>query len=245
MSALRGELDSLSKEFRQEMTDMRKSLERELRKENREIKKTLDSLNKSFQEMTERFKKTEEQNAALMAANSSLETECGMLRKQVVEYEHRIIQLEQYSRNKNIEIKGVPVVPGESLSELIATIGNVINEHVTDDDLEIYHRVPTKDSSGGNIVVQFLSRSKRDAFLEKAKKKRLSTADLGQEAALPIYVNEHLCPSLKKLLGMTIAKKKEHNWRFCWTKNGKIFVRKAESTRALLIGSPDDLDKIQ
>lgn len=57
-----------------------------------------------------------------------------------------------------------------------------------------------------NVVVQFRSRAKRSMLLKKAKKMRLTNNDAGHEGEVPIYVNEHLCPSLKKPFEM--AKKR-------------------------------------
>lgn len=59
-----------------------------------------------------------------------------------------------------------------------------------------------------------------------------------------VYINEHLRFELRKLLGMTITEKKEKNWRFAWTRDGKIFARKTESSRALRLACVSDLDKI-
>lgn len=245
MSLSRTEVGKLVKELRHDLTEMRQSLERELRKEHREIKASLDFMNKAFEDMANQLKKVETENAELKAANSSLTSECALLRDKVTENELRITQLEQYSRNKNIEIKGVPTTQNEKLESVLAAIGNAVDEPVSESDIEVCHRVPTRDASRHNIVVQFHNRSKRNALLEKARKKRVTTADIGHQDRQPIYINEHLCPTLKVLLGKTVAKKNEKNWRFCWTKEGKIFARKNESSRVLRVTKLSDLDKIE
>lgn len=233
------------KDLRHDLTEMRQSLERELRKEHREIKTSLDFMNNAFEDMANQLKKIETENAELKAANSSLTDECALLRNKVTENELRITQLEQYSRNRNIEIKGVPMTQNENLKSVLAAIGNSVNEPVSESDIEACHRVPTRDASRQNIVVQFHSRSKRNALLEKTRQKRLTTADIGHQERHPIFINEHLCPALKVLLGKTICKKNDKNWRFCWTKEGKIFARKNESSRVLRVTKLSDLDKIE
>lgn len=58
-------------------------------------------------------------------------------------------------------------------------------------DIEVCHRVPTRNADATpNIIVQFKSRTKRDSILEKAKKSRLSTQELGFSPGSPLYVNE-------------------------------------------------------
>lgn len=232
------------KELKQEIRDMRASLEREFRKENREIKNSLDHMNKTFEEMCTTMKEIQKENAEIKAENACLTSECALLKKRVLEAELRIVQLDQYSRNKNLEIKGVPTSQGENLCTILEKVGELVGEPITENDVEICHRVPTRDSGQSNIVVQFRDRLKREAVLNKTRKKRMSSTDLGYTQSCAVYVNEHLCSELKKLLGMTIARKREKNWRFAWTRNGKIFARKSESSRSLQIMHISDLEKI-
>lgn len=41
---------------------------------------------------------------------------------------------------------------------------------------------------------------------------------------------------------MAVARKREHNWRFVWTKNGRIFARRTESSDAVAIQCESDLE---
>lgn len=238
------EMEKHFKELKQEFRDMRTALERELRKEIRDVKSSLDFFNKKFEEMSVQCSQLAKENGELKAQNDVLKTECYQLKKLVLNNERRTTALEQYSRNRNIEVKNVPVVEGEQLTKVVQKIGEAVGESVREDDIEICHRVTTKDGSCPHIVVQFNSRSKRDAVLEKAKKTRLTTANIGCPGNTFLYVNEHLCPQLKKLLGQTVARRKEVEWRFAWSKGGKIFARKDEKSRVLQITSESDLEKI-
>lgn len=69
----------------------------------------------------------------------------------------------------------------------------------------------TGNGDSPNIVVQFTHRAKRDCFLEKARKKRLTTEDIDLEPCTPIYINEHLCPAMKRLFGVVNGKKRKHS----------------------------------
>lgn len=132
----------------------------------------------------------------------------------------------------------------ENVGALVAKIGDVIGESITATDIEICHRVPTREAGKSNVVVQFRSRQKRDSVLEKARKARLRNNQVGIPDDAQIFVNEHLCPALKRLLSLTVAKKREFQWKFAWTKNGKIFARKSETARVVHIQSENDLQKI-
>ncbi|KAH6940314.1 hypothetical protein HPB50_026641 [Hyalomma asiaticum] len=154
MVVSRSEVCKLVKDRRHDLTEMRQSLERELRKGHREIKTSLDFMNKAFEDMANQLKKVETENAELKAANSFLTDECALLRSKVAENELRITKLEQYSRNRNIEIKGVPTTQNENLKSVLAAIGNAVT------------LPPCTNASQQNIVVQFQSRSKRNALLD-------------------------------------------------------------------------------
>lgn len=127
----------------------------------------------------------------------------------------------------------------------LAILGTAINEPISPADVDSCHRVPTKDKTRSNTV-QFQNRAiRRDAVLQKAQKSRLSTTDIGFTLpAAAVYVNEHLCPEQKKLLGMTVARKKEKNSRYAWTKGGIFFARKTDSLRTFRVTRVSDLEKI-
>ncbi|KAH9379022.1 hypothetical protein HPB48_010662 [Haemaphysalis longicornis] len=184
--------------------------------------------------MNANLKTIKNKNAKIRAENASLTRECAELRRQVLESEEKVTQIEQYPRNKNLEITGVPYCDGENLPDMLAINGTAIKEPIGAADIDVCHRVPTKNKTYSNIIVQLQNQTTRDAVLEKARKSSLSTTDIGfPKPAAAVYVTEHLCPELKTLPGRTVARKKEKNWRYAWTKGGKIFARKTDSSRTL------------
>lgn len=92
-------------------------------------------------------------------------------------------------------------------------------------------------------MVVFNNRAKRDAVHgTKQNEDGIWRTGLCCEATgLP---NEHLCPKMKKLLGMAIAKKPEMSWRFAWAKGGKVYSRKTEAPRVIRTDSEDDIERI-
>lgn len=242
---LPSELAKMLKDVQRDLQEMRTSLERDFRKENRELKASIQAFTEKFETMNTRYLELQEENLELKKANASLVGDCAELKKQVRDQEQRIVELEQYSRNRNIEIKGVPASEGEDLPGILDKIAKAVGEPITSADVAVCHRVPCKEPSRSNIIVQFHNRTKRDVLLAKARKARLSVEDLGMSEKGPVFINEHLCPALKKLLGMTVAKKKDKGWRFAWSRDGKIFARKTESSRILRVSCVTDLDKME
>lgn len=233
------------KGFRQEMRDMKVSIVKELREECNELKKSVEFMSKQFDAMSERCKNIDKENAELKKANAALSAECDVLKQQARHFENRVTDLEQYSRNKNIEIKGLTETEHEKLPEMIKKLGDVVNVPIAEEDMEVCHRVPRKVGECPNVVVQFTTRTKRDAVLEAARKRRVNTADFGLNGRSPVYINEHLCLSVKRLLGQVTARKNEKHWKYAWTKQGKIFARKTDESRVLRVRCADDLEKIE
>lgn len=232
-------------DIRKEMNDFKARLERELRKEIRELKSSLEFFNEEFEKVKQERDDFAKENSSLKKANEKLRLDCEALQKQAFQHEQRITASEQYSRKCNLEVKGLPFTEGESIPDTLSKIGQLLKEPILESDIDVCHRVPTKNPNvAPNIVVQFKCRSKRDTVLEKARKLRLSTRDFGHESGEPVFINEHLCPAMKQLLGMAIAQKKAKNWRFAWTRGGKVYARKDEASPILHIRSAHDVEKI-
>lgn len=199
-------------------------LRRELRKELREIK---DSLNE-VKDLKEGLSQILKENEELKAENAKLRS--------------RVEEVEQYQRSNNLEIKGVPtdIEPFEAVKK----IGAIVHEEISEDDVDTCHRVPTARHDVSNIVVRFVRRTKRNALLSKAKKAKIDSGVLGSRVSSPVYVNEHLTRNGKQLLGAAIQRKREMQWKFVWTANGKVFARRNESSPVLRIATTSDLSKM-
>lgn len=230
--------DEFKRDFRAELREFRDSFDCDFRKEMREIKASLAQITKANEELVA-------ENRLLKETNARVEMQCSDLSQQVKEHEVRLVQLEQHSRVANLEIKGVPFRKEEDLTEVIAKIGEAIQEPVTPADIEVVHRVPTaKSPTVRNIVVQFASRKKRDLFLEKARPVRLTSSDLGFDSQAPVFINEHLCAPLKRLLGRAIARKREVNWKYVWVRNGRIFARHSDGAPCIKIVRSEDITRM-
>lgn len=223
-------------------------LKKELMSEIVELKESTDFCSKSvdeFKNALKELKSFKAQLGQLNTANEQLRTENKELRNSLENSMTRIEELEQYSRLKNLEIKGVPVSANENVQDVVKKISKTLSVTLETQDVDVCHRIPTKQLGQQHILVQFTTRQKRDAVLHAAKKKRLNTEMIGiRGQASPIFVNEHLTLSNKVLLSETIKAKKGKNWKFVWTKNGKVYARKTENSRVIDIRSVSDIEKI-
>lgn len=117
------EITRLFKEFLQEFREMRAALEEEFRKENREMKASLDFFNKQFEDLTKHCSQLEKENLELKVQNDSLAQDCAQLKKDAAESERRTTQLEQYSRNRNIEVKSSSLLRAKTLPKPLRSLG--------------------------------------------------------------------------------------------------------------------------
>ena len=133
-------------------------------------------------------------------------------------------------------MKGVP--EAGDVYDVVKRIGTLLDEPISDSDIDVCHRVPTFKPSEKNIIFRFVQRTKRDKILQKSKKKRFTTKDLDYGGEIrPVYVNEHLTSSNKRLLGAAIARKKIVGWKFVWASGGKILARKDEQANILRVAN--------
>lgn len=197
---------------------------RELRAELRALKDVLHDV----KGMKEEIEKLLKENQELKVENSRLS--------------RRMEELEQYQRSNNLEIKGIPL-DGEPVA-VLEKIGEIIQEPVTEADIDVCHRVPTAKHDQTNIIVRFVRRTKRNAFLGKAKRVKISATQLGFETSSQVYINEHLTRQGKQLLGAAVQKKRDVNWKFVWTAGGKVFARKDERSPCIRIATLNDLDRM-
>ncbi|KAG8317656.1 hypothetical protein J6590_023001 [Homalodisca vitripennis] len=116
----------------------------------------------------------------------------------------RFEELDQYNRNRNVQIDGVPETKGEAMSNIIKKVFEILDVPIDYElDIQAGHRVPTQRKSGQKpIIFQFSNRQKRNLFLAKAKEKRNLLKPTNFVADAPetkVYINEHLTIYNKEL----------------------------------------------
>ncbi|KAI4467359.1 l1 transposable element-related [Holotrichia oblita] len=173
----------------------------------------------------------------------TLRTDNDKLKNQVMGLQKQLDDNSQYSRLYNIEIQGVPRKEGENIYKILESIGKEIQCPLDDLHIEYAHRVPTRNplNKDGNIVARFFSRRIKENVLAsaiKAKRNRRLTAT-GEGAVRgikvaglsdSIFINEHLSQKNKELFKATRDACKKSNFKFSWSKNGTVFVRKNEKS---------------
>lgn len=193
----------------------------------------IESLNKDYKEIQRENKALREENAELRGRVSGLEV--------------RMRNMEQYTRQSNIEINGVPETANENLEQLLDDVAKAVDVTMDRAKVVAAHRVPSYNRKRTPpIIVKFISRQERDSWISGFKNVRPLTADkinanLGKGK---VFINEHLSPDTKQLLSKTKEAARNKNYTYVWSKEGKIFVRRQHGERCKKIESEADLQKL-
>lgn len=147
--------------------------------------------------------------------------------------------MQQYSRRSNMELHGFPLSHGEDLMKVISDLARPLNLPTPQSsDILAIHRLTKKPDSVPVILIRFASVSLKDAWM--AARGRLHR--LCQSENQPkLFFNDNLTSANKELFWLTRTGAKEKGYRFVWTKNSKIFARKAEGAPAIRINTKNDL----
>lgn len=200
----------------------------------------VDRSNKLIEGVKKEYTDVKKENSRILLENQQL-------KESVSDLKDRLRTLEQYSRRANLEISGVPETANENTLGLLQDIGKSIGQVVEAGDVTAAHRVPSFNKKrASSLVVQFLYRSQRDAWLSSYKRKKtLNASEVNH--AFPnerVYINEHLSPENKQLLSQVKKRCRELNIKYVWTREGKCYVRRNEGEKSFKINNVEELSKV-
>lgn len=235
--------------IRQEYLDIKKSVQNFSVKQN-ETDKKLQQLENSAKYIGDQYDEITLKIGSITSKCQNLEeleTKCSSLITN-----HKLLQQEfnlnnQRDRILNLEIVGVPERKKEDLSEIITNIAKRINITMLPEDVLFINRITPRTKQEGrpkNIIVKLKNRLLKENFISGARKCRLTTNDLGLPGnAKPIFINEHLTLHNKHILQKCREIAKLKQIQYVWTRNGRIYMRKNDTSPAILITEEDEITK--
>ena len=159
-------------------------------------------------------------------------------------------ELEQYSRVDNILIHGIPLPQTGQTEDLVRSVPDIINQHMsnihlTSDQISTVHRLsPPKHSTAPNsagvsnkppaVVVRFTRRQVKHSILSNRKVLK----------GKGITVSEDLSLSRVQLLKSATNLVAAHKLQGAWSHEGKILI-KTHQNRTLTILTEADLQQFQ
>ena len=224
-----------------------------LKMELEEVKKSQDLINSQYESLKEKCDKLIVTNQKQEIVIKELKAQSTTLKSSNEKEKEKVNALEQYGRRRNLEIVGVPLKEGENTNEIAIEVAKMLYVSLTPDQISTSHRLQTRPKPTNSepaasppIIVRFLSRDVRNQLC--ADRKLARTANLQEfslQGAMNVYINENLTQSRKKLFWQAKQKAIASNFKFYWTVNGNVYVRKSSDSDSLLIKNIDDISKIK
>lgn len=213
-----------------------------------DFNKANESLHEKIEENTQTLKRGMESIENYIKEIEQLKCENVSLKSKVVDLETRIDELENYSRRNCLEIQGVPEEENENVAEIIKSVGKALNVTIKDEMIDACHRIGRRNDRERprGIIVKFVRRMDKEQLMyrRKEKKRDFSTRHLNLPTDLPIYLNDSLSPTKRKLLGQARLIKREKAYKYLWLRNGHILLRKQEGSEVVEVKTQADLSKL-
>lgn len=234
----------------------------ELRKSLDEAIKHVKFVDAKYDDLLKKMKKDDEDRKALWTENKTLK-----LAVQTLEKQHASLELQlrnhltesneknQYDRRECLEVRGIPqhATPSEeNTNAIIIEVGKLIGVDILDNDISVSHRLPQAKSYKGKnvgpspIIVKFTRRSVKERLYGARKNLRNKTSsDLGYSEENKIYLAESLTEKNRELFKECLAEKKNLEFKFIWTNNGRIYLRENNDSPVFHIKNKDDIQKLK
>ena len=159
--------------------------------------------------------------------------------------------LNKYHQRINLEVAGVSEQEGENVRELVLQVLKVVAPEGNYTDIDVTHRLGRKregvSGTSPRPIIRFTTRRMRaEVYAGRKKLRETTTRELGfsRDERL-MFINENLAPATRSLLWKVNEERKKAGWKFLWTVNGTILVRKNPNMPPIAIHREEDLNKIK
>lgn len=206
-------------------------------------KNEINDIKQSLQFMSDSFEDLKREYKVLHDSTGRLDSELKKSQTRMVGLENRVSHLEQELRSRNVVIMNVPRERDEVVKDIVSKIAGKLDITLHPGDYDCYRASRKQDSP---IIARLSSIDLKNRLLSKRRQVRdFKVTSCGLSGAdNVIYINEDLIPSAQLLFSVAREFKRSHGYKYLWVSNGKIFIRKNDDSRALHIGSSDDLDRL-
>ncbi|XP_047995511.1 uncharacterized protein LOC125233510 [Leguminivora glycinivorella] len=182
----------------------------------------------------------------------------------VVELQQTVarLQLELNDRDQDallsdLDIGHIPEAKGENVVHTVTVLAAKLGMTLDQRDVVFAERVGAVDRRGEGVdddavgrprrvVVRLSRRQLRDELLQAARVRRNISFTDGNPSAPPcrVFVNERLTRTNRLLFHKVRELCRQQQWRFSWTRRGRIYARQGEGKPAIQIRSQEDVDRV-
>ncbi|XP_063388289.1 uncharacterized protein LOC134674163 [Cydia fagiglandana] len=149
----------------------------------------------------------------------------------------------------DVEITGIPEVQSENSTHLVCLVARKLGVDLEERDIVFAERVGAARAARVRprpLVVRLARRGPRAELLRAARVRRgADTADFGLPGSpCRFYVNERLTRTNRTLFYLARQECKRLDWRYQWTKDGRVYVRRNKDSAARRLRSESDIPEV-
>ena len=179
----------------------------------------LSSLAGAFDQLSKRLNHSEAKVAVLTSSNREMSDKCASLERRLTTVERSATNSAQYLRRRQIEVKNIPEQSnGPHLKTTMASLLSLTEEPVTPSDLDKCHKL------GKGVIMEFVSREKRDAVLRGRKNLKNKSNELKTIKMIKPMVVESLCKSYGELDFVCRTLFRTKSIAKTWFFNGRLHI---------------------
>ena len=139
--------------------------------------------------------------------------------------EHHSFVKEKFDKKMSVQIK---ILYGEDFSR--CKVHSLFKSELSCLYLADFKRIVQNTVGTPKIIAKFTRRDLHDEIYKKRRNlSSKSTSDLGLDVLNRIYVNESLTAQSRAIFSEAKKFRSQYNFKFIWTRNGKVYLRKDES----------------
>lgn len=234
--------------FKEEMKEFMSSLISEQKKELSEITKNLKEIHLTNTNIEQSVSLLATQNEEFRKKIELLELQAKKDREYISLLEEKVEDLQRVSRKTTVELKNVPRKNSENrddLINLVLSLSKTVSLDTCSRDIKDIFRLKGRNDKENSppIIVELGSTILKTDLLKKTKefniknKSKLQAKHLGLTFSedTPIYLSEQLTAKGARLFFLSRDLVKSKQYKYCWTAFGKVFVRKDDASKIILI----------
>nr|XP_034832267.1 uncharacterized protein LOC117989073 [Maniola hyperantus] len=221
-----------------------------------EIRKQYSYIENSNKEIEKSMTFMSNQLTSLEAKITCLEKEKASVAIHMSEIDEKIDILDHSIMKTCIELRNIPKNPRETkenLYEMVQQLSKTLNIDLQSSDIRDVVRQPSKkEYKTSSVSVEFSNTLIKSQFLKSSKvfnnqnpSAKLNSSHVGLcDPKVPLYVAEKLTTKARRLFFVTRNFAKSHNFKYCWTANGRIMIRKDSESAYTIIKNEPQLQQL-
>lgn len=253
-------LEDVSTKGENQLKEMLMAMSDEQNKNFFALQSTVNSLKEQNDTLTKSMEMISKKYDDFLEKINELESERKEDKKTIGLLEEKIDMLERKNRNTGLEFRNIPKKQGEKKEDVLRSVTNILKTldiDVSSNDIKDTYRLNSKNSKDSDapvIIADFTTVFLRDNVLkkvkefnkDKGKEDKLNTQHLNpQSLKKPIFVSETLTHKAQRLFYQARLFQKAHDYDYCWTSYGTIYLRKKENMPQIRINSDADIENLK